>query len=75
MFVTIPSTRSDSGANSLRTAKPPNLRNPREPLPTEEVFPSFGKSGCRDLNPGPVAAAIALLGRQACRLRLIGSCP
>jgi hypothetical protein len=28
-----------------------NLRNPSEPLQVEDVFPSFGKSGGRDLNP------------------------
>ena len=37
--------------NSPRTAKPLKPYNLCEPLPTEEFFPSFEKSGCRDLNP------------------------
>ncbi len=44
-------------ANFPRTAKPPNFSNLREPLQTEAVLQSFGKSGCRDLNPGPLVAA------------------
>jgi len=52
---------SKPAANSPRTAELPKPRNPREPLQTEEDFPNFGKSGCRDLHPGSVAAATALL--------------